>query len=54
MSAVMGYLIITLVFGGIFVFIAYVESFLVALGIFASAVCLTGLMIFAEHLIKMG
>ena len=54
MGVVIGYLIITAVFGGIFLLVAYIESFLVATGIFASAIALAGLMALAEHLIRVG
>lgn len=54
MGVIIGYLIITAVFGGIFLLVAYIESFLVATGIFASAIALAGLVALAEHLIRVG
>jgi hypothetical protein len=52
-TALIGYMIIVLIFGGIFIFVARLEGFLVALGIFAGSISITVLLVIAEHLIKM-
>lgn len=54
MNLIIGYGILLLIFGTIFIIVAKLESVLVASGIFSAAILMAVLMALAEHLIKLG